>query len=106
MFPVQLTTKNIELTTEVKYLVNLKLEKLEKRLSIFPPDGVSAVVMLKKRIHRSEDDLYTVRIALYIPSRTLHAHQDGYTLEESLVGGVEDLEDQLERYKGKLTNAR
>ena len=102
MLKIQLTTKNIPMADDIKRITTEKLKKLEKRLVKFPEDAVKAIVMLKRRQHRSEDDIYVTTIALYVPSRILHAHQDGYTLEESLNGAIEDLEDQLERYKGKF----
>lgn len=102
MFPVQLTTKNLELTKEVKNLTLEKLSKLEKHLSKIPVDAITATVLLKKRVHQSKDNIYTVKIALNISSGAFHAHQEGYTLEESLIGAIEDIKDQLEKHQAKL----
>lgn len=102
MFTIQLSAKNIILAEDVKSLVNDKLKKLEKYTAKFPQDSLKAIIMLKKRKHRSDDDIYTTSIAFYIPSRIFHAHQEGYSLVESIIGAVDDIEDQLGRYKGRL----
>jgi len=102
MFSVQLTSKNLELTSEVKSLVFEKLQKLEKLLVNFPPDAITATVLLKKRVHQSKDNVFTTTLALTIPSAIFHSHQEGYTLEESSVGAIEDLKEQLEKHKVKL----
>lgn len=102
MITLQLTTKNIPLADDIKGIINEKLTKLEKRLVKFPKDAVKAVILLKRRSHRSEDDIYVTTIALYVPSNIFHAHQDGYTLEESLNDAIEDIKDQLEKYKEKI----
>jgi len=101
MIKLQLTTKNIPLADDVKRIVREKLSKLDKFLSKLPPDLVKAVVMLRKRTHRSEDDIYVTQMAVYVPKKILHAHQDGYNLEESLNEAVDDIEDQLKKYKEK-----
>ena len=102
MFTIQLSAKNIPLEDDVKRLTNEKLKKLEKHIMNFPQDALKAIIMLKKRTHRSDDSLYTTTIALYVPSRILHAHYEGYSLEDSLIGAVDDIEEQLEEYKEKL----
>jgi ribosome-associated translation inhibitor RaiA len=56
---------------------------------------------LRKRTHRSEDDIYVTQMAVYVPKKILHAHQDGYNLEESLNDAIDDIEDQLKKYKEK-----
>lgn len=88
---------------DVKRVVNEKLKKLDKYLTRYPEDLIKAVIMIKKRIHRSEDDIYVTRMAIYIPKKILHAREDGYTLEESVNGAVDDIEDQLKKYKEKIT---
>lgn len=102
MFPVQLTTKDIPLADDVKRIVDAKMKKLQARLKKFPEDAVKAVVMLKRRKRQSEDDIYVSAIALYVPSKILHARKDGYTLEESFNEAVDDIEDQLEELKSKI----
>lgn len=102
MIKLQLTTKNIPLADDVKRIVREKLSKLDKFLSKLPPDLVKAVVLLKKRTHRSEDDIYVTQMAVYVPKKILHVHQDGYNLEESVNGAVDDIEDQLKKYKEKM----
>lgn len=102
MFPIQLTSKNLELTQEVKNLVYEKLKKLEKWLTNLPPDAITATVLLKKRAHQTKDNVFTTKIALNIPSAAFHAHQEGYSLEESLIGAIEDIEDQIEHHQGKI----
>lgn len=102
MFPIQLTTKNLELTKDLKKLTFEKLKKLEKYFLNLSSDSVLATVLLKKRVHQSEDNIFTTKIALKVPSGICHAHQEGYTLEESLIGAIEDIEDQLERHEGKF----
>lgn len=101
MFSIQLTSKNLELTQEIKNLTFEKLKKLEKWLANFPPDAISTTVLLKKRTHQTKDNRYTTKIALLTPWGMFHAHQEGFTLEESLVGAVDDIEDQLEEHKEK-----
>lgn len=102
MITLQLTTKKIPLNEEVKRIVQEKLKKLEKLLQKFPEDSIKATILLKKRAHQSEDDIYVTQLAFYIPSKIFHAHQDGYTLEESVNGAVEDIEDQLKKHKEKM----
>jgi len=102
MIKLELTTRNIPLEDDVKRIVNEKLKKLEKLLVKFPPDSIKAVIMLKKRARRSEDDIYVTNLAFYLPSKIFHADQDGYTLEESLGEAIEDIKDQLKKHKEKM----
>lgn len=93
------TTKNLGFHEVIKELLEKKLEKLRKLLKNYPEDAVFANVAFKKQLHRSTHEIFNTQIALHLPGDVLHADQNGFTLEESLIGAIEDIEDQVEDYK-------
>lgn len=99
MINIQLSTEKMTLLEDDKKMVYQKFSKLDKFFKKKPTDLIKLKVAIKRRAHRTEDDIYVVRLCLYLPKKIISAHQDGYSLEEALNEAIHDLKIQLVKHR-------
>jgi len=95
----QITTRRVELTNHLRREIELRLQRLERRLRHFPADALQAQIAVERQVRRNA---YSVRLALMIWQRMLVARRMGPSLEVALDAAVEAIERQVERYKARL----
>jgi RNA polymerase sigma factor (sigma-70 family) len=83
----------------VRGLIEKLLERIEKRAKTFPPDALSARVMLELNpAHK----LYHVSIKLEVPEKTLTAKKETHDLEAGIREAFDEIQRQLEDHKATL----
>ena len=95
----QVTTKNFELTELIREEIEVRLSRLERRLSHFQPSTYHAALALERHSRRVE---YNARLALTVIQRILVARRPAPTIEAAIDRVTTEIDRQIERYKSRL----
>lgn len=95
-----LSGKKLELTDHVQDIVLDQVHKLEPLGQHFPPDVVHVDVTLERH-QRTQDFVVSLRLGL--TSAVLVSKEQHERLETATKAAVDDVIDQLQRYKSRLS---
>lgn len=90
---------NIELSDQMQANLMGKLQKIERFVQRFPPDTVDVDVTVDRH-QRTQDFVVSLRLGL--TGTVLVAKEQAPGLEQAAIAAVDDVLDQLKRYKAKL----
>lgn len=83
----------------IRNLIENLLTRLEKRAKAFPPEAISARVLVEQNpAHK----LYHVSITLDVPQKSLAAKKETHDLEAGIREAIKEIERQLEDHKATL----
>lgn len=91
----QITSDNIEMSPSMKSLAEIKLKKLENKLTHVAEDLKSARVVMNS----DKDDQFLVKMLVTVKGKEYFAEEKGYTLEYALVETIDLIERELEKDK-------
>lgn len=89
----QITSDNIDLSQSMVELAQEKLSRLESRVSNVREELKSFRVVMNK----APNDTFEVKIEAVVHGKKYYAEKTSYTLENSLVASIEELDRMLEK---------
>lgn len=96
--PLQIISDKFEVTEGIKALVEDKLSNLLRRFKDTPEDLVDARVVLKGN---PKKDIFMAKIEIFLGKLRFIGRDKQYSLESAVIGAVQDVEEQYERFKTK-----
>lgn len=90
---------SIELSDRMRDTLLRKLQKLERFVQRFPADGVDVVATVDRQV-RTDD--FVVSLRLNLNGTALVSKEQAPQLQQAVGAAIEDVLDQLNRYKAKL----
>lgn len=91
--------KNLEMTPDVRELLAVKLDKLDRLIPTFADDLVSLQVTLEKNLKCGD---YSTSLSLHFPQYTLHAEEQSRDLKGAMRLAFAELTRQVGRFKSRL----
>lgn len=94
---LELQVRNFDLTDTVRDYVERKVGRMDRYLS----DIKATRVELERRVTRSQGEVYTAQLTLWVDSAILRAEEMNVDLFAAIDLASDKLHRQIERYKGK-----
>lgn len=98
----QITSDNMSVTDSMKFLVQAKLEKLERRWEDIPDDSKFGRIVLNK----GPNETFEVKIEISLDGETFFSSESGYELETALIDTVDELDRIYRKKKEKISSEK
>ncbi len=98
----QITSDNMSVTDSMKFLVQAKLEKLERKWEDIPEDSKFGRIVLNK----APDDTFVVKIEISLDGEAFFVTETGYELETALIDTVNELDRIYRKKKEKISSEK
>lgn len=94
---IQYSSDNMEISESMKVLAESKLKKLARYWVDLPKESTSVRVVMNS----APEDTFKVKLDVNLNGDVYYADEDGFELESTLIGAVEEVSRQYEKRKTK-----